>query len=135
VSGLIEELKKEHEEISAMLQRVKEYGIGSKEGRHALLLAKEGLLAHLKKEDEELYPVLMKEADIDESFKRTLDIFAKDMAEISDFALEFFNTYSKGELGPDFAENVGFLFAKLSQRISKEEIVIYAKYDELVKRR
>lgn len=123
MSGLIKELKNEHAEITHILNQIKSFGIGSKEGQAALLLARKGLLAHLKKEDEKLYPVLRKEAEFDEAFRRTLDIFAKDMAEISDFAMEFFNTYSAGNMGPDFAENVGFLFAKLTQRIRKEEIV------------
>ena len=62
MSALIEELKREHAKIIAMLNEVKELGILSKEGQSRLMSAKKSLLAHLKKEDEQLYPVLRKEA-------------------------------------------------------------------------
>ncbi|MFQ5962816.1 MAG: hemerythrin domain-containing protein [Candidatus Scalinduaceae bacterium] len=67
---LIEELKKEHSEIVAALNEVKELGILSKEGQVKLMSAKAHLLTHLKKEDEQLYPALRKEAEHNESLKK-----------------------------------------------------------------
>jgi len=131
MSKLIEELKKEHVVISEIFNKIKELGITSKEGQNTLLTAKTGLLAHLKKEDAQLYPVLNKAAARDSNLKRTLDLFAKDMDEISKIAFDFFNKYAKGGSGLEFAKDFGKLYATFTQRIRKEENTIYAKYDEL----
>ncbi len=131
MSKLVEELKKEHATIAETLNKVNVLGISSEEGQNTLLSAKSGLLAHLKKEDEYLYPILNKAAESDANLKRTLEMFAKDMEAISKAALEFFKKYSGGGSGLEFAKGFGRLFATLSQRIHREENVIYKKYDEL----
>ena len=79
MNTLIEELKNDHAEIVKVLTKVRELGIGSKDGQDTLLAAKEGLLAHLKKEDERLYPSLRKAAENTPGLKYTLDMFAKDI--------------------------------------------------------
>jgi hypothetical protein len=62
MSVLTEELKREHSEIVAILNEVEGLDILSIEGQAKLLSAKERFLTHLKKEDEQLYQVLKKEA-------------------------------------------------------------------------
>jgi hypothetical protein len=89
------------------------------------------LLAHLKKEDVLFYPVLNKAAESDTNLKRTLEIFAKDMEGISRTALEFFGKYSDGGSGLEFGTDFGKFYGVLSQRISKEENILFEKYDEL----
>jgi hypothetical protein len=131
MSKLVEELKKEHSVIAEILNNVKSLGIASEQGQKTLLAAKNVFLAHLKKEDEQLYLVLNNAAESDVNLKWTLDMYAKDMEGISKAALEFFEKYSTGGSGIKFAEDYGSFVAKLSQRIRKEENIIYAKYDEL----
>ena len=131
MSKLVEELRKEHAVIAETLNKVKSLGFTLKEGQNTLLAAKSGFLAHLKKEDEQLYPVLKNAAESDANLKRSLDAFAKDMNEISKAALEFFDKYSTGGSGMEFAKDFGKVFATLSQRIRKEENILYQKYDEL----
>ncbi len=131
MSKLVEELKKDHAVIAETLNKVKKLGIVSTEGQNTLLAAKNGLLAHLKNEDEQLYPVLNNAAKSDANLKRNLEMFAKDMDTISKTALEFFDKYSAGGSGIEFARDFGKLFATLSQRISKEERIIYKEYDKL----
>ncbi len=63
MSVLIEEFKKEHNEIIAILEEVKKLGIYSEEGRSKLMFAKEYLLVHLHKENEQLDPVLIEIID------------------------------------------------------------------------
>ena len=72
---LIEKLKKEHSEIVAALNEVKELGILSKEGQAKLLSVKEHLLIHLKKE-----------AEHNESLKNALDLCAIDMENVESHA-------------------------------------------------
>ena len=107
-------------------------GVTSDDGQKLLLSAKAGLLAHLEKEDKQLYPTLFKEAESDPMLKQTLDTYAEDMKGISQAALDFFGKYSSGGDGLEFAKDFGKLLAVLSSRIRKEESVIYVKYDELV---
>ncbi len=134
MSYLIEDLKKEHNLIIGILNEVKKIGIGSQEAGDKLLSAKKGFLGHLKKEDDNLYPVLKKAAESDEKLKRELTVLKEDLQEISKFALDFFEKYSKGSaLSLDFARDFGQLFAKLGARIKKEENILYEAYDRLTR--
>ncbi len=76
--ALIEEFKREHSGILAILNEVKKLGIHSPEGRSKLITAKEFLLEHLNKENEQLYPVLRKGAKHNKDLQNELDIFAID---------------------------------------------------------
>ena len=134
MSILIEELKKEHSEILAALNEVKELGILSKGGQDKLMSLEVSLLAHLGIEDDQLYPTLKKEAEHNSSIKDTLDLFAMDMENVSKTVLEFFEKYSDGfsdmdikELSEDF-EN---LLAALTKRIRNEEESLYEEYETL----
>lgn len=131
VNMLTEELKKEHAWLVETLNKVKEIGVTSKEGKEKLLLAKTGLIGHLKKEDEKLYPALRKEAQGNEQLKRLLDSFAKDMENISKATMIFFDKYSSGSEGSEFAKDFGNLVASLGGRIRKEEVVLYPEYEKL----
>ena len=131
MSKLIDELKEEHTTITTTLNKVEKIGAFSKKGQDVLLSAKSALLSHLKKEDEQLYPVLHESAKKDTALKRTLDMFAKDMEEISKSVLEFFDKYSEGGSGMEFAKDYGRFFAALSSRIRREEDILYAKYNEI----
>ncbi|MGZ3789184.1 MAG: hemerythrin domain-containing protein [Bacteriovorax sp.] len=131
MSKLIDDLKKDHVALVQLLEEIKAAGPTSPEGKKKLVQAKNGLLAHLKKEDNELYPVLKKAAEKDAKLKSTLEIFASDMAGISGFAMEFFTTYADGGEGIKFAGDWGKLYATLAGRIRKEESTLYAEYNKL----
>ena len=131
MSLLIEELKKEHLKILASLNEANEIGILSREVQVKLLSAKAGLLAHLKKEDEQMYPVLRKEAENNEELKNTLDLFAMDMENVSKAAQEFFDKYSVEVLDKKFVGEFESLFVALGTRIENEEDVLYEEYEKL----
>ena len=133
MNTLIEELKNDHAEIVKVLTKVKELGISSKGGQEMHLAAKEGLLAHLKKEDERLYPALRRSAENNPGLKQTLDMFTKDMASISKAAIDFFGKYTGGGSGIEFAKDFGGLVGVLGGRIQKEEKIIYAEYEKLMR--
>ena len=130
MSRLIEQLISEHVAIVGVLGQVKELGIGSAEGRAKLLAAKASFMAHLRREDTELYPVLRKAAESNPRLKQTLDTFASDMDKISKETLQFFEKYAGGA-GPDFAKDFGMLFATLGARTRREENILYQEYDKL----
>ncbi len=131
MSELIEEFKRDHAEIMAILNEVKELGILSKEGQAKLISIKEHLLAHLKKEDEKLYPALRKEAEDNERLRNTLDLFALDMETVSSVVQEFFDKYSGGEIDENFSVNFESLSVTLSTRIMNEEDALYEEYEEI----
>lgn len=131
MTKLIEELKNEHAHLAETLNQVKELGFTSKEGQEALLTARTSFLEHLKKEDKQLYPVLNRTAKNDPKLRRTMEIFAKDMDQISEAANQFFNKYKGVDSSLEFARDFGHLLAVLKQRITKEENVIYEQYDQI----
>ncbi len=131
MTRLVEELKKEHQAIIENLKEIKTLGVTSDEGQRKLALVKKSLLAHLDKEDRQLYPKLEQEAQKNPELKKTLAFFAKDMEKISSSALAFFEKYSDGGEGIKFASDFGTLVATLTQRIYKEEQIIYQKFNEI----
>jgi hypothetical protein len=93
--------------------------------------AKAHLLAHLKKEDERLYPVLRKEAAHNKNLKKEVDMFAMDPEYVSRVASEFFDKYSGGEMNDSFSINFESLLAALSARIRNEEDALYEEYEKI----
>ena len=134
MSILIEELKKEHSEILTTLNEVKELGILSKEGQDKLMSLEVSLLAHLEIEDDQLYPALRKEAEHNNSYKDTLDLFAMDMENVTEIVQEFFRKYSDGFSGVELeklSEDFENLFTALTKRIHNEEETLYEEYEIL----
>ncbi|MHC4307507.1 MAG: hemerythrin domain-containing protein [Planctomycetota bacterium] len=134
MSVLIEEFKKEHSEIIGILNEVKKLGIHSEEGRSRLMSAKEYLLEHLRKENEQLYPVLRKKAEHNGILKDELDMFAMDPEYVSRVVLEFFDKYFGGVTDEDFQINFESLIAALNARIRNEEESLYQEYEEIEKK-
>lgn len=129
--NLVEELKQEHEEIVRTFEEVKNCGIVSSEGQELLLAVKNKLLNHLKKEDERLYIILELAAEKDVQLRQTLDLFANDTERITLQVIEFYEKYSRGGTGFTFAEDFGRLCAALTSRMSKEENILFKKYDKM----
>ena len=131
MSALIEELKREHSEIVAMLNEIDGLEILSKEGQSKLMPAKERFLTHLKKEDEQFYPVLRKDAENNKQLESALDLCALDMENVSRIALEFFDKYYGGVIDEDFPREFERFFAAISKRIEAEEDILYDEYESM----
>ena len=129
MSILIEELKKEHSGIIATLNEVRKLGILSKEGQDKLISVQTSLIAHLEMEDDQLYPILRKQAENNKDLKNTLDLFEMDMENVSTIVQEFFDKYSEEFSGEKLQEDFEKLFASLSKRISNEEAALYEEYE------
>ena len=129
--NIVEELKQEHASIVEALDQVRKLGVGTQEGKNILYSAKNGLLAHLEKEDKKLYPVLRKEAGSNDALKSTLDTFASEMDRISQTALRFFEKYQDGGSGLEFAQELGTLFATLGTRIRREENILFEEFRKI----
>ena len=131
MSALIEEFKKEHSEIIDTLKEVRELGILSEEGQAKLRSVKESFLEHLKKEDEQLYPVLKKEAEHNKKLKEILDVFTMDMENVSKEVLEFFDKYSGEVIDSAAPAKFEHLFAAFRNRIRNEEDILYDEHEKI----
>jgi regulator of sigma D len=131
MSALIEELKREHSEIVAMLNEIERLEILSKEGQSKLMPAKERFLTHLKKEDEQFYPVLRKDAENNKQLESALDLCAIDMENVSRIVLEFFDKYYGGVIDEDFQREFERFFAAINKRIEAEEDILYDEYESM----
>ncbi|PCI37435.1 MAG: hypothetical protein COB46_13525 [Rhodospirillaceae bacterium] len=131
MTELIKSLKAEHANIVKTLLDVKELGIATNEGHKKLLAAKAGLLAHLEKEDQQLYPELLKLAEEDEIVRDALEFFQEDMVDVSKLALNFFTKYQDDSSNQGFSDDFANLTHLLLQRIQKEESVIYKMYEQI----
>jgi hypothetical protein len=131
MSALIEELRREHSEILAILNEVEGLDILSKEGQGKLVSVKAILLEHLKKEDVKFYPVLYKVAEHSNSLKNVLDLFAMDMENVSRVTLEFFDKYSRGVLGKELQGEFERLIVALRNRIKNEEDILYIEHERM----
>jgi hypothetical protein len=131
MSALIDEFKKDHSEIIDTLKEIKELGVLSEEGQAKLISAKESLLEHLRKEDELLYPVLRKEAEHNEKLKELLDVFAKDMENVSRVVMDFFDKYSEDVIDSAVTDEFEHLFAAFRNRIRHEEDILYEEHEKI----
>ena len=128
---LIEEFKREHSEILAILNEVKELGILSKEGKAKLMSIKASLLEHLWNENERIYPVLWKEAEHNKDLKELLDLFALDMEGVTKVVQQFFDKFHDGTVDSNFSDEFEGFFAAISKRIKNEEDILYDEYEKI----
>ena len=133
MNKLINELEKEHQEITDILHELQKTGVSSANGMKMLIQSKTALLSHLAKEDKHLYPPLQDKAKTDLSLKITLDTFGAEMGKISKSALDFYQEYSDiNNINKiDFIKDTTKLIVTLKGRIMKEEIAIYKAYEKL----
>ncbi|GFO68001.1 hypothetical protein GMLC_15800 [Geomonas limicola] len=133
MARLIDELKRDHVEMEKMLTRAKDPGISHKETHQILLAAQASLLAHLKKEDNQLYPALNRAAEKDPTLKRTVDFYAKDMDLITKDVISFFNRYAAHDAPIDieFAKAFGKLYSTITKRQRNEENSLYKEFEKL----
>ncbi len=124
---LVETLKNEHKVLKALLREIQISGIATEATQSNLKKSKTILLAHLKKEDEQLYPALKKLED----GKQIANAFQEEMKAISNAVLEFYGKY-EGDVGNPmtFAKDFGSFVGALNNRIIKEEVTLYPKYEE-----
>ncbi len=132
MSALIDKLKKEHSEIVTALNEVKELGILSSKGLAKFLSVRAHLLAHLQKEDEQLYPVLRKEAENNKQLESTLNLCAMNMENVSRVMLEFFDKCFRGEIpAKERQKEFENISVVLSKRIRNEEDILYEVYEKM----
>jgi hypothetical protein len=124
-------LRKEHEILLAKMDRVRQLGISTQAGRDELMSMRRLLVAHLGKEDSELYPALEKASRTNPALKSTLDLFATEMKSITHEVMRFFDKYEHDRQGLSFGSDSGRILGVLKTRIQREERILYREYERL----
>lgn len=117
MTNLIGTLKREHAAIVNILVKIDQLGVDSEDGRKSLSAAKTGLLAHLKREDDHLYPPLLEAAKNDDVVKDAFKFFHDDIAIVSKLALQSFDKHENAGPGDSIAEDFATLVGLLAKRI------------------
>jgi len=135
MSKLIDELKTDHVNLSSALCEVEKLGVTTAQGQAVLTEAKAALLAHLQKEDQEMYPLLREAAKSDSSLQQKLNSYAFDMTQVSQAVLAFFAKYEGNVQSPDIEKDFREIYLALTKRIISEESKLFPEYDRLVVQR
>ncbi|MEM5385824.1 hemerythrin domain-containing protein [Paraburkholderia phymatum] len=123
--SLITTLKHDHEEIFRLLDECRALGVVTDEGRRKLKQVRGVVAAHLKREDDKLYPAMRKH---DET--RALgEMYAQEMRAISSEILGFFDRLESGRSGIELAREIGRVIAHLRQRMTREEVRLYPAFE------
>ncbi|MPW16716.1 hemerythrin domain-containing protein [Paraburkholderia sp. CNPSo 3157] len=123
--SLITTLKHDHEEIFRLLDECRALGVVTDEGRRKLRQVRGVVSAHLKREDDKLYPEMRKH---DET--RALgEMYSQEMRAISSEILGFFDRLESGRSGLEFAREIGRVIAHLRQRMTREEVRLYPAFE------
>lgn len=131
MSDLVRSLKHEHVRLKELLDLVKVQGIGTAEGKRTLRGARQLFLDHIAHEDREFYPAFLAASAGRPDAERLAKQFAAEMTAISKDILGFFDKYTDGGSGLEYARDFGRLSAALFLRWHKEESILYTRYAEL----
>lgn len=142
MSKLVEELKADHVQLKQTLKQAADFKRPAQESIELLHRVKAALLAHLDKENRELYPTLQAAAASDPSLHSLLSSFGKDMEQIIPQALAFFAKYDdpagvSGKIKSDVRYAVEFgadlerFIGLLGLRIGREERSLYPQYERI----
>lgn len=118
---LTRQLLDQHSALRKMLDEVRQLGAGTEQGQKRLREMRQLLIAHLQKEDAELYSELRQHAETVE----LADRYADDMKGLARDVLAFFDDFSSGGDPMEFARRYGRMRAQLSQRLTREEVRLY----------
>ena len=119
-------LRAQHAQLHALFDDLQRLGLAGPEGRERLHKTRQAMLAHLKLEEDRLYPAL-------EAHPTTAGLarrYACEMRQLTPALLAFFDTYHDSDADPRaFSRSLGQLLAVLQQRIRREEGQLYPAYE------
>lgn len=131
MSAYIQELKREHEQLLAVLLEAQKLGLATEQGRGKLMECKSLLSGHLRKEDTKLYPVLSKLSAGDSAALKMVKDFSSEMNGLSRSIIDFINKAANSDINMEYAKELGRIISGIRMRIRKEEMQLYPLYEKL----
>ena len=126
---LTDELRREHSRIMGSLQGLGEEDPATASARARLKAAHTTLLAHITKEEIEIYDALDAAAETDMGLRRTLQIFGLDTVAVTRAVMAFFGKWLNQAPAPGFRSEFEAMLVALRTRIHREEELLFKEYD------
>lgn len=130
MSDLIHQLESEHASLVDSFNKIKRLEINSDGAYVQLQSIKVDLLAHLKKENETVYPKLREVSFDNLKLQRTLDLFARDIVRLATVFIQFLDRYSHGGPQGEYARDISRLSMIMSAFARREEEMIFSAYKD-----
>jgi hemerythrin-like domain-containing protein len=129
---VLKRLSTEHTELEHALAGIRPRQFRTDEGRSRLFRVHDLFLQHVRKEREELYPVLEKAATADQRIADHLRRMSDDLRIVTGLAEDFFRKYQQGEpMLVEFATDHGALLTILKIRLKREEQTLFPLFETL----
>lgn len=128
---LIKQLKREHVYIRDKFTKANELGIGTDKGYAEAWGARNVLISHLLKEDELLYPALLRAAENNDELQYVLVTFDNEIKDVGRLINEFYSGYTVKTDSPSMADKFIFAFERLKSRMKSEEDFLFNEFLKL----
>lgn len=128
MSRLTDSLRAEHSAILKLIDEARAAGIGSRAAFDCLRKSKTLIIAHLQKEESELYPPLFASCD----FAPMGDAFSAEMVRLSQTIIRFFERYeAAGAADGALTAELDRIIGLLNSRIAREENALYPAFEKV----
>lgn len=131
MSELTQELRHENYIIMQILSNAKRMGMRTLQGRRTLFDHKDEILAHFKKEDENIHTLLNNAVHSHPDLKQSMEMFKKDIENTTKSIQAFFLKYDSTHSSKELCDHFDSLFKIIKHRVEKEENIFYAEFDEI----
>lgn len=131
---VVEKLEAQHVTLLRMLTIIADENVDYEKRLETLQKSKQVLLAHLKQEDDEFYPIMRAAAQEDQRLQWLLDIYDKIMESAVAEVLNFYALYEDGWKNVNrhkFSFDLQSLIGLIRYRIEREESKLYPEYKRI----
>lgn len=132
MSRFITRLQEEHAELAAAVAGIRDSGHAHAASWLVLGRIRGRMLSHLMKEDRYLYPALLACASRHPVLREVVHRYQQDLDTVAGAAFAFFRKHDEHRELPDFATDLEHLCGRITERIRKEETLLYPTYAKLV---
>jgi hypothetical protein len=128
MTNMIDELRTDHLDLSISFDGLGDIDVTSEAGKDSLRRVKAVFLAHMKRENDELYPALRDASFNNGKLQQTLDWFTKDFVRIFAVTILFLDKYAEGGTQREFEKAHNRLNKILNALLRQEENIIFTEY-------
>ncbi len=128
---LITTLEHEHKSIMTLLEKARGLGPNSPEGRKILGEATRLLMQHMKRDDEEVFPVLERAADSNGAVKEALRWFVVHRTISAEAVSAVCERLQSPASEFEYAKDFGSLMAIVTNRLQREESILYPVFRQV----